>query len=259
MQVNQVKAQLRAGQAVAGPIISETRTVGPVKLMALAGFDFLFLDMEHAMFSYDTIGSLTQMALTCGICPLVRPTDTTYAHVARALDSGAQGVIIPRVDSRAQAEAAVSFAKYPPLGRRGAGGDGRNGYERRSALEAVEESNAETLIVLQIESTDGLANAAEIAATPGVDVLLIGPQDLSIALGVHGNFGHPTFIEAAQKVVDAGKQHGVATGMVEKDPADFERWHAMGMRFLVCSSDSNYLREGAARDVKTLQTFTKAG
>ena len=142
MQTNQVKAQLRAGQAVAGPIISETRTVGPVKLMALGGFDFLFLDMEHAMFSYDTIGSLVQMALACGICPLVRPTDTTYAHVARALDSGAQGVIIPRVESRAQAEAAVSFAKYPPLGRRGAGGDGRNGYERRSALEAVEESNA---------------------------------------------------------------------------------------------------------------------
>jgi 2-keto-3-deoxy-L-rhamnonate aldolase RhmA len=259
MQTNAVKAQLRAGRAVAGPIISEMRTVGPIKLMALAGFDFLFLDMEHAMFSYDTIGSLTQMALACGICPLVRPTDTTYAHVARALDSGAQGVIIPRVDSRAQAEAAVSFAKYPPLGRRGAGGDGRNAYERRSALQAVEESNAETLIVLQIESTEGLANLDAIASTPGVDVLLIGPQDLSISLGVHGDFSDPTFIAAAQQIVDAGTRHNVATGMVEKDPAAFERWHTMGMRFLVCSSDSNYLREGATRDVQTLRAFTHNG
>ena len=259
MQTNQVKVRLRAGQAASGPIISEMRTVGPVKLMALAGFDFLFLDMEHSMFDYDTIGSLAQMALACGICPLVRPTDTTYAHVARALDSGAQGVIIPRVDTRAQAEAAVSFAKYPPLGRRGAGGDGRNAYERRSALQAVEESNSESLVVLQIESTDGLANLDAIASTPGVDVLLIGPQDLSISLGVHGNFTDPTFIEAAQRVVDAGVRHGVATGMVEKDPAAFERWHTMGMRFLVCSSDSNYLREGAARDVQTLRAFAKKG
>ena len=259
MQPNRVKVALREGRSVAGPIIGEMRTVGPVKLLARAGFDFLFLDMEHGMASYETISSLTQMALACDICPLVRPTDTTYAHVARALDSGAQGVIIPRVDSAAQAEAAVSFTKYPPLGRRGAGGDGRNGYERRSAREAVEESNAETLVIAQIESTQGLDNVDAIAAVPGLDVLLIGPQDLSISLGVHGDFAHATFMEAARKVAEAGKRHGVATGMVEKDAAAFERWHTLGMRFLVCGSDGNYLREGATRDVQTLATFTRQG
>lgn len=259
MRPNKVKAALKNDQAVAGPIISEMRSVGGVKLMALAGFDFLFLDMEHAMFNYETIVSLVQMSLAVDIVPLVRPTDSTYAHVARALDSGSQGVIMPRVDSRAQAEAIVSYGKYPPLGRRGAGGDGRNGYDRLTPLQAVETSNAESLFVLQIESREGVDNVDAIAAVEGVDVLLIGPQDLSVSLGVHGDFGHPTFLEAAQEVVNAAKKHGKASGMVEKDPNAFRRWHEMGMRFLVCDSDSNMLFTAATNDVKTLNEFVNRG
>jgi 2-dehydro-3-deoxyglucarate aldolase/4-hydroxy-2-oxoheptanedioate aldolase len=257
VQPNKTKAALKQGLAVAGPIIGEMRSIGGVKLMALGGYDFLFFDMEHSMLNYETVLGLVQTALLCDITPIVRPTDTTYAHVARALDSGAQGVIIPRVETRQQAEAAVSFAKYPPLGRRGAGGDGRNGYERRTPLQAVEESNAETLIVLQIESQLGLDNLDEIAVVAGVDVVLIGPQDLSISLGVHGNFTHPTFLEAAQHVVDTCNKHGVASGMVEKEAAAFERWHTMGMRFLCCNSDSNMLYAAALKDSQTLAGFVK--
>jgi 2-keto-3-deoxy-L-rhamnonate aldolase RhmA len=252
MQPNTTKAKLREGKAVAGPIISEMRSPGGVKLMALGGYDFLFFDQEHGMLNWETTLNLVQMALLCGITPIVRPTDTTYALVARSLDTGAQGVIIPRVETREQAEAAVSYAKYPPLGRRGAGGDGRNGYERRSALQAVEESNAETLIVLQIESREGVDNLDEIAAVDGVDVILIGPQDLSISLGVHGNFTHPTFLEAAQHVAEVSKTHRRASGMVEKEASAFRRWYEMGMRFLVCNSDSNMLFAAASRDRETL-------
>lgn len=255
MQPNAVKAALKEGKAVAGPIISEIRTTGGVKLMAGAGFDFLFFDTEHAMYDMDTILNLVQMSLVRGICPLVRPTDNTYALVARALDAGAQGVIIPRVETAQQAADAVSYAKYPPLGRRGAGGDGRNGYAKISALEAVETSNAESMVILQIESRLGVDNVDAIAATEGVDVLLIGPQDLSISLGVHGDFGHPTFLEAARQVVDACARHGKASGMVEKDPESFRRWHDMGMRFLVCDSDSNMLYASAMNDVKALKEF----
>jgi len=255
MHPNRTKAALRAGGAVAGPIIGETRTVGAVKIMAQGGFDFLFIDMEHSMFNMETAASMVQMALACGITPLLRPTDNTYADVARALDSGAQGVIIPRVETAEQAAAAVSYAKYPPLGRRGAGGQGRNAYERRSVLQAVQESNAETLIVLQIESVAGVENVERIAAVPGVDVLLIGPQDLSIALETYGNFTDPTFVEAAQRIVAAGTQHNVATGMVEKEAAPFKRWYDMGMRFLVISSDTDMLSQGAERAVRGLEEF----
>lgn len=255
MQPNKVKAQLAQGKAVVGPIIGEMRSIGPVRIMALAGLDFLFLDMEHGMANWETTSSLVQMSLVCGICPIVRPTDLTYAHVARAMDTGAQGVIIPRVESREQAEAAVSYVKYPPIGRRGAGGDGRNGYERLDARTAVETSNRESMIVVQIESTEGVANLDAIASVPGIDVMLIGPQDLSISLGVHGDFSDPIFLEAAEKVAAAGKRHGVATGMVERDAAAFKRWYDMGMRFLVCNSDGNMLRQAAANDVKVIAGF----
>lgn len=257
MQPNKVKADLAAGKAVAGPIISELRTIGPVKVLALAGFDFLFLDMEHGMVNWETVSSLVQMALVCDICPLVRPTNLTYADVARAMDTGAQGVIIPRVENREQAEAAVSYVKYPPLGRRGAGGDGRNGYERLDARTAVETSNAHSLVVLQIESTEGIANLDEIASVPGVDVLLIGPQDLSISLGVHGDFSDPIFVEAATKVAEAGQRHGRATGMVEREALAFKRWYDMGMRFFVCNSDGNMLRQAATNDVKAIASFAR--
>lgn len=255
MQPNTTKAALRANRAVAGPIIGEMRAIGGVKLMALGGYDFLFFDQEHGMMDWETTMHLVQTALLCGITPIVRPTDATYPLVARALDSGAQGVIIPRVESREAAEAIVSYAKYPPLGRRGAGGDGRNGYERRTPLQAVEESNAETLIVLQVESQAGLDNLDDIAAVDGVDVILIGPQDLSISLGVHGDFSHPTFLEAAKHVADTATKHGKASGMVEKEASAFRRWHDMGMRFLVCNSDSNMLFAAATRDKQTLAEF----
>lgn len=255
MQHNRVKAALAQGKAVTGPIISEMRSTGGVKLMANAGHDFLFFDMEHAMYDWDVVLQLVQMALVCDICPLVRPTDNIYALVARALDAGGQGVIIPRVETAERAQATVQYAKYPPLGRRGAGGDGRNGYARKSALEAIESANRESLIVVQIESVDGVDNAEAIAAVEGVDVLLIGPQDLSISLGCHGDFGHATFLDAARTVAAAGQKHGKAIGMVEREAADFRRWIEMGMRFLVCSTDSHMLYSSASRDVHELRTF----
>ncbi len=257
MQHNRVKAALREDKAVAGPIISEMRSIGGVKLMAAAGFDFLFLDMEHAMYDWETMLGLVQTALLCDIVPLVRPTDNIYSLVARALDSGALGVIIPRVETREQVEAAVSFAKYPPVGRRGAGGDGRNAYVRKGVREAIEDANREGLVVVQIESAAALDNLEEIASVDGVDVLLIGPQDLSISLGCHGDFSHPDFMAAATRITEVGRKHGKAVGMVEKEPADMQRWHDMGMRFLVASSDSYMLLSSASQCVKGLKAFTE--
>ena len=257
MQHNRVKAALKEDKAVAGPIIGEMRSIGGVKLMAAAGFDFLFLDMEHAMYDWETMLGLVQTALLCDIVPLVRPTDNIYGLVARALDSGAQGVIIPRVETREQVEAAVSYAKYPPLGRRGAGGDGRNAYVRKGVREAIEDANREGMVVVQIESAAALDNLEEIASVDGVDVLLIGPQDLSISLGCHGDFSHPDFQSAATRITEVGRRHGKAIGMVEKEPADMKRWHDMGMRFLVASSDSHMLLSSASQCVQGLKTFTE--
>jgi 4-hydroxy-2-oxoheptanedioate aldolase len=255
VQKNKVKATLRTGGTVTGPIINEARSVSIVKLMALAGHDYLFIDMEHAMFDWETVHNLVQMALVTDICPLVRVTDLQYALVARALDTGALGVIIPRVETREQVEQAVSYAKYPHLGRRGAGGEGRNGYERLNAREAVETSNAESMVVVQIESTEGINNLEEIASVPGLDVICVGPQDLSISLGVHGDFAAPVFVESIERIVEICSRHGVAVGMVERDAAMLERWHQRGCRFLVCNTEANMIYQSAARDVEQIKRF----
>lgn len=256
MQPNKTKAALKAGKAVTGPILAEVRSVGMVKLMAAAGYDFLFLDTEHGMYGTETVANLAQMALACGLCPLVRPSDLTYTLVAKALDSGAQGAIVPRVENRRQAEDAVSFVKYPPLGRRGAGGDGRNGYERRGVRQAIEESNAETLVVLQIESALGLQNVDEIASVEDVDVLLIGPNDLSISLGVPGEYERAEFTNAVQQVVDACLKHGIAAGTLGMSGAALKPYYDLGFRFLLCNSDGNMVAEAAYRDVAAMREYT---
>ena len=257
MQPNRVKAALKAGEIVSGPIVAETRTIGTIKKFKLAGHDFLFLDMEHAMFDWETMVDIVQASLAYDISPIVRATDLSYPLVARALDTGAQGVIIPRVETREQVEAAVSYAKYPPIGRRGAGGDGRTAFEAMSVKDAVDFLNDETLVIVQIESQAGLDAIEEIASVPHLDVVLIGPQDLSISLGLHGEFTHPDFVEALRKVVDACAKHGVATGMVERSAAAHQRWVDLGMQFLVTNTDANMIYQAAANDVATIRAFRK--
>ncbi len=255
MQANKVKAALKDGKAVTGPILAEVRSVGMVKLMAAAGFDFVFIDTEHGMYDMETVANLVQMSLACGLCPLVRPTDLSYALVARALDTGAQGVIIPRVENRQEAEDAVSFVKYPPMGRRGAGGEGRNGYVRLGVREAVDTSNAETMVVLQIESAKGLRNIDEIASVEGVDALLIGPNDLSISLGIPGEYERPEFRQAVQQVVDACCKHGIAAGTLGMSGAALQPYYDLGFRFLLCNSDGNMIAEAAYRDVAAMRAY----
>ena len=259
MPKNRVKAALKAGEAVTGPILHEVRSVGMIKLMAAAGHDFVFIDTEHGMYSMETVANLAQMALACGICPLVRPPDLAYHLISRALDAGAQGVIVPRVQNRAEAETVVSFVKYPPVGRRGAGGDGRNAYERRGVRESIEEANAETLVVLQIESAEGLHNVDEIAAVSGVDVLLIGPNDLSISLGIPGEYETATFRDAIASIVAACQKHGVAIGTLGMSGEQMQPWYEMGFRFLLCNTDGNMVAEAAYRDVAAMRAFTANG
>jgi len=148
MPENRVKQTLKKGGWVSGPIIEEIRSVGHVKMLALAGHDFLWFDCEHNMYDYETLHMVVQYSYACGITPLVRVTDLSYAAVARALDSGAHGVIIPRVDTREQVEEVVEYAKYPPEGRRGAGGLARNAYDPMGVKEAIEYGNRETMDVV---------------------------------------------------------------------------------------------------------------
>ena len=252
MNENPVKAKLKAGGWVSGPIVEEIFSVGGVRVLANAGHDFLWFDTEHNMYDWETLLTVVQFSRAIGITPLVRVTDLSYPAVARALDTGALGVVIPRVETREQVEAVVSYAKYPPLGRRGAGGMARNAYLNKSVAEAVDFGNAETMIVVQIETPEAAARADEFASVPGIDVICIGPQDLSINMGVPGKFDDPTFVETIAGVAKAAGKQGLACGMVSRDAASFKRWYEVGCRFLVCNSDLSLIYQQASRDRGTL-------
>lgn len=253
--MSEFKERLRSGRAVSGPILSEVRTVGPIKALAVAGHDFVWLDTEHAMIGWETLQTLVQHARAVGITPLVRVTDLSYPLVARALDSGANGVVIPRVDSVEQIESAVQYAYYPPIGRRGAGGEGRIAYERRTAAEAVTEINATTTVIVQVETMAAVERIDDLAAVEGLDVICVGPQDLSISMRMPGQFDDPAFVDAVTHVMQRVTAAGKVAGMVERDARRFERWHAAGCRFFACNSDGTMIYNAAKADVETLGTF----
>ena len=256
MRENRLKTMLKRGKSVSGPIMEEVRTVGVIKYMAAAGHDFLWFDTEHNMLDWETLLTLVQMSIASNIVPLIRVTDLSYPLVARALDTGAYGVIIPRVETREEVERAVSFAKYPPLGRRGAGGQARNAFMTRSVSEAIEEGNALSMVIVQVESKEAVEGLDEIASVPGLDVVCIGPQDLSISLGVPGAFNDPLFLETVATIVQKCSRHGVPVGMVSREARTFKLWHEMGIRFLVCGSDGSLLLQAARQDVEFLREVT---
>jgi 2-keto-3-deoxy-L-rhamnonate aldolase RhmA len=249
------KEKLASGNPVSGPIVGDIRTVGAIKALANAGHDFVWIDMEHAMIGWETLVPLVQFARLSGITPLVRATDLSYPLVARALDAGAIGIIVPRVDNVAQAEEAVAYSLYPPLGRRGAGGEARYGYERRTPAEGLAEVNANTVVAIQVETMIAVDQIDAIAAVPGIDIVCVGPQDLSISLGIPGEFDHPSFVEAVSQVMQRVSAAGKVAGMVERDARRFERWYKAGCRFFACSTDLNLIYTAASADVATLKSF----
>jgi 2-dehydro-3-deoxyglucarate aldolase/4-hydroxy-2-oxoheptanedioate aldolase len=255
MRENPVKAALRQGRTAVGVGLTIAANANVVRIMANAGYDFLFIDVEHTLLSPETLMSVVQMARACGISPIVRVQDTEYHLIANALDSGADGVIVPRVESAAQAERVVAFARFPPQGVRGCGTIATLDFVRQDWREALPWLNAQTLIAVQVESQRAIDAVEHIVRVDGIDALVIGPLDLSIDLGVPGQFDHPRVVAAMERVTEIGLAHGVAVGTVLGSPAAFRPWWEKGMRFLTCGSDTGMLGAAAHDNVKGVREF----
>ncbi len=219
-------------------------TAGVAELLALAGFDFLVLDAEHGFFSIESIEAMVIAADGAGISTIVRVPSCTAAEVGRSLDAGAAGILFPRGDGCATVRGAIQSAKFPPEGKRGLGGVRANRYGTQPLDHFVKESNEGTLIVAQIETAGALAELAEIAAEPGLDVLYVGPNDLTQALGVPGQYGDSRYREALARIAGqaktAGKTAGIMLGRVDQIPALRE----LGYRFFT-TSDRTLVLESA--------------
>jgi 2-dehydro-3-deoxyglucarate aldolase/4-hydroxy-2-oxoheptanedioate aldolase len=251
MRKNLVKIALAEGKLQLGTGFAQLRSPEISRMLAAAGFHWAFLDTEHGGFDLETVQDICRVSLLAGLSPIVRVADLQYSLVARALDCGAQGVIFPRVESPELLEKAVSWTKFPPVGVRGYGLTPLQvDYEQATFSQIIEHVNANTMVVLQIETRRALEAREELLAVPGIDAVMIGPADFSISLGVPGDFQHPKIVEAMEAVRDTCNRRGIAPGTQTRTVALARFWKERGMRFLGCSSDTGMLYERAVELVK---------
>jgi 4-hydroxy-2-oxoheptanedioate aldolase len=227
--------------------LRQARTVDIATIAGTCGFDWLFIDTEHNSMSIDTASQIAMAAVATGVTPLVRVPGHQHYHCARALDNGALGVVVPHVDDAEQARAVVDACRYPPLGHRSIAGNMPGlAFANVPTGEATARMNDETLVVVMLETPRAIANAEAIAAVDGIDVLLVGTNDLCAEMGIHGQFDHPRVPEAYRQVLDACAKHGKHPGMGGVyDPTLMSRYIPMGMRFVLSGNDLGFLMAGA--------------
>ena len=254
MRRNQTKERLARNEMVLGCMMQQYRSAEIPRLLAAAGFDFLFIDTEHGGFDLETVQDLVRSSSQSGITPLVRVGELLYSLVARVLDVGAQGIIFPRVEDPRVLEAAIGWTKFPPQGTRGFGISAPLvDYEQQSFPDIIQHLNANTLVIVQFESQTSVDRCDELLSVPGLDVALIGPSDLSISLDVPGEFEHPRLLERVSRLVEACQRYRVVPGIHLRTTALAKTWVGRGMRFVGCGSEHTFLLEKARDAVAELR------
>lgn len=245
---NAAKRRLAAGGLALGIGLRQARTVDIAAIARTCDFDWLFIDMEHNSMDVDVATQIAMAGLGAGITPIVRVPGHEHYHATRLLDGGAQGVVVPHVDTVEQAKKVVSYCKYPPIGHRSiAGAQPQLGFMPTPVGEATRLVNEATLVVVMLETPTAIGNADAIAAVEGVDVLLVGTNDLCAELGIPGDFANRKVEEAYTTVISACRKHGKYPGMGGVyDHALFPRYVALGMRFILGGSDAAFLMAGAS-------------
>ena len=215
---------------------------------AAVGYDWLLVDLEHgAATEADLPGLLRAIEVGGRSSALVRPQSGERIRIGRALDMGARGIMVPRLDSADQAREAVTFLRYPPDGIRGVATRVRGAGLGAVGHADVRRLNERVVGIIQIESVGGLRDADSIAAIDGVDVLFVGPADLSHSLGIPGQFQHPDYLAALERVVAACRAHGKAPGILVYDTAVVPRHLEIGFTFVGIGADAAFVADGARR------------
>ncbi len=252
---NRSKRALAEGSAVLGTMVAEIRQPAVMQLLVNGGFDFAIIDNEHGPFTIETIADLSRTAVALGITPIVRVPDIAYPYIAQALDAGAQGIMAPRIYTAAQTKQVVDTVKYPPFGQRGSAmSRGQTTFRGGNVIQMMEEANQESLVVIQIETREALESIDEIVSVPGVDVAFIGPNDLSIALGVPGQTTSSVLVAAIERVMDACGRHGVTAGIQMNDMQLALHWAERGFRMVSYSAETSLLTSAALTATASLRT-----
>jgi len=254
---NHALRQLRAGKLAVGLGVRNARTVDIAQVAKTSGFDWLFIDCEHSSMDLDMAAQISAASLAVGVTPIVRVAGFEHWHASRILDNGAQGIVFPHVDTASDAQRVANACRYPPLGKRSMGGGLQQlGFASMPVGDAARIVNEETLVVVMIESPQGVAQCEEIAAVKGVDALLIGTNDLCFEMGIPGQFNDPKVAEAYKKVIAACRKHGKFPGMGGMyTPELLERHIAMGVQLVLSGSDFSLLMESGKARATLVRSF----
>jgi 4-hydroxy-2-oxoheptanedioate aldolase len=247
MRANHVRRRLRAGEPSIGTWLS-LPSPEAAEYVSRLDMDWLVVDSEHAAVDIRTLAQMFAAMAGSGVAPMVRIPWNTAENFKRVLDAGAWGIVVPMVNTRAEAEAAVAACRYPPAGNRSVGGSRHALSFEASSGDYYRNANDEVLLVIQIEHADGVANVDEILSVPGVDACFIGPNDLAASMGL--GIGTPLesdlpdLAKAIQAVREACVRHGVAPGIHTSGPEGVNQRIAEGFQFCAMASELRFLLAG---------------
>ena len=247
---NDLRQRILGGETTFGAW-SDLASPLATEIAGRAGFDWLVIDLEHGLATEADLVPLVLAAAAGGAAPLVRPQSGERLRIGRALDLGAAGVVVPRLDTAAEVAEAISFIRFPPAGVRGVALRTRGADLGSIGHAEVGTINERLLGIIQIESPSAVREADAIAATDGVDVLFVGPADLSHSLGVPGRFGDAAYLDALDAVVAACRAHGKAAGILLYDPESFGPHLERGFNFVGVGSEGGFVADAAASALKS--------
>jgi len=253
LKKNNLKEALEEGKNVFGPFMKFTDPAA-VEIMGFAGFDFVIIDAEHGPISMQSAQNMIRAAETANITPIIRVSSNDEALILRALDIGAQGIEIPQINSKSQAIKAVKSVKYSPQGERGVCRYVRAAnYSSMDKFKYFKSANEETMIIAHIEGVEGINNLDEILSVPCIDVIFIGPYDLSQSLGIPGEVNNPLVTERMKEVVLKCKQNKIAVGTFADDIETAKFWVSLGVQYMSFSVDVGILYEATKQIVENLK------
>jgi 2-keto-3-deoxy-L-rhamnonate aldolase RhmA len=250
--INPIKEKLRRGQLTFGAWVTIPNPA-VAEIMALAGFDFLVIDTEHGAINVESVQSLIQAMSGTEVIPLVRLAGSQRAFVNKILDTGPYGVIVPMVNSRDEAEAAVRAARFPPEGTRGIGLGRAHGFDPEGRNEYLKVANGLMLVGIQIEHREAVDRIEEIVTTPGIDLVFLGLVDLAGSFGYAGEPAHPEVVKAVEKVIATTRRAGVPLGIAVGGPEELVARAKQGFQFFHLGADMVYLGQACKKRLRDVR------
>jgi 2-keto-3-deoxy-L-rhamnonate aldolase RhmA len=250
---NRLKRLLHEGKSAIGTMLAEVRQASVMQVLSNAGLDFVIIDNEHGGFNIETISNLSRAARQVGVTPVVRVPEWSYAHVTQPLDCGAQAIMAPRITEPGQVRDILQMMKYPPLGMRGSVvARGHTDLKSGSVVDVMNDANEESMLIVQIETRQALEGVDQILAIPGVDAALVGPTDLSVALGIPGKMTDPILVAAITSVIEACRRAKVFPAIQMNDLTLASHWASKGMRLVSFNSEIGMLTQAATGAVASI-------